>query len=276
MNDEQVTAWNGPSGHAWVESQPLLDRILEPMAELLLRAVPEGSARRILDVGCGAGATTLAFARRVGAEGSCLGIDISQPMIDAARARAEREGVPARFVIADAQTHAFEPASFDLIVSRFGVMFFDDPVSAFTNLRRAAKNDAELRFVAWRSPADNPFMTTAERAAAPLLPNLPARRPDGPGQFAFGDAARVRNILEQAGWAAIDIQPVDLVCSFPEKDLVRYLTRMGPLGRVLDDADDATRTRIISSIRAAFDPFVHGDEVRFTSASWQVVAHAPR
>lgn len=274
MNDEQVVAWNGPSGHAWVESQVLLDRILEPMAELLLRAVPEGSALRILDVGCGTGATTLGFARRVGVEGRCVGVDISQPMIDAARARAEREGVPASFLVADAQTHAFEPASFDRIVSRFGVMFFDDPVTAFSNLRRAATKDGELRFVAWRSPADNPFMTTAERAAAPLLPNLPPRRPDGPGQFAFADDMRVRSILEQAGWTAIDIQPIDLGCSFPERDLVRYVTRLGPLGRALDEADEATRTSIIAKVRTAFDPFVQGNEVRFTSASWQVVAHA--
>ena len=108
-------------------------------------------------------------------------------MIAAARARAERERTPADFVCADAEVHAFEPASFDTIISRFGVMFFDDPVRAFANLRRAARDDARVRCIAWRSAADNPFMTTAERAAAPLLPTLPARRPDAPGQFAFAN-----------------------------------------------------------------------------------------
>ena len=146
---------------------------------------------RVLDVGCGTGSTTLAVARRLGAKGRCIGIDISEPMIAAARARAEREGTPASFIRADAQTHAFEPASFDMIISRFGVMFFDDSVRAFANLRRAAKQTPSLRFIAWRSAAENPFMTTAERAAAPLLPNLPARRPDAPGQFAFADRDRV-------------------------------------------------------------------------------------
>ena len=154
---------------------------------------------RVLDVGCGTGSTTLAVARRLGAKGRCIGIDISEPMIAAARARAEREGTPASFIRADAQTHAFEPASFDMIISRFGVMFFDDSVRAFANLRRAARDDAELRFIAWRSAAENPFMTTAERAAAPLLPNLPARRPDAPGQFAFADRRRVYSILEESG-----------------------------------------------------------------------------
>ena len=150
---------------------------------------PPDPERRVLDVGCGTGSTTLAVARLLGAKGRCTGIDISEPMIAAARARAEREGTPASFIRADAQTHAFEPASFDMIISRFGVMFFDDSVRAFANLRRAARDDAELRFIAWRSAAENPFMTTAERAAAPLLPNLPARRPDAPGQFAFADRA---------------------------------------------------------------------------------------
>src|SRR6185503_10080916 len=109
-------------------------------------AVSDASASRVLDVGCGTGSTTLAVARLLQAKGGCTGIDISGPMIAAARARAKQEGTPARFIQANAQTHAFEPASFDMIVSRFGVMFFSDPVQAFANLRHAATNDAELRF----------------------------------------------------------------------------------------------------------------------------------
>src|SRR4029453_15134155 len=139
----------------------------------------------------------------LGANGTCTGIDISNPMIAAARARAEREGTPATFIVADAEDHPFEPASFDMFISRFGVMFFDDVVRAFANLRRAATDGAQLRFLAWRSPAENPFMTTAERAAAPLLPNVPARPPGGPGQFAFADQSRVHRFLEAGGWAQI-------------------------------------------------------------------------
>lgn len=272
--NEQRALWNGPAGHAWVDEQAMLDAILRPFEDLLVDAVPAGAARRVLDVGCGTGSTTLAVARRLGADGHCTGIDISGPMIAAARLRAEREGVPATFLLADAQEHAFAPGSFDLIVSRFGLMFFDDFARAFANLRRAASDGAEMRFVAWRSAAENPFMTTAERAAAPLLPDLPPRRPDAPGQFALADESRVRAILEESGWADVDLRPIDVVCTLPEGDLMRYLTRLGPVGLALQAVDDPTRARVLETVRAAFDPFVHGAEVRFTAACWLVTARA--
>ncbi|MDC0713646.1 methyltransferase domain-containing protein [Stigmatella sp. ncwal1] len=273
-DEDQMTLWNGLAGRAWVEAQELLDSMFKPFEDLLVEAVFAGSGRQVLDVGCGTGSTTLAVARLLGAKGRGIGIDISEPMITAARVRADRESTPARFICANAQDHVFEPASFDMIISRFGVMFFDDFVRAFTNLRRAAKDGAELRFIAWRSPAENPFMTTAERAAAPLLPNIPPRRPDAPGQFAFADPRRVGLILEESGWAEIDIRPIDVACTLPEKELVRYLTRLGPLGRILHEADDRTRTQVIETVRAAFEPYVHGAEVRFTAACWRVGARA--
>jgi ubiquinone/menaquinone biosynthesis C-methylase UbiE len=274
-DDEQTRLWNGLAGRAWVETQELLDQMFKPFEDLLVEAVSAESGGRVLDVGCGTGSTMLAVARLLGAKGRCIGIDISDPMIAAARARAERESTPASFIRANAQIHAFEPASFDMIISRFGVMFFDDSVRAFANLRRAARHDAEFRFVAWRSAAENPFMTTAERAAAPLLPNLPARRPEAPGQFAFADRRRIYSILEESGWAEIDIRPIDVACTLPEKELVRYLTRLGPVGLLLQEADDRTRTQAIETVRAAFEPYVHGAEVRFTAACWMVGARVP-
>ena len=247
IGDEQTRLWNGAAGRAWVDEQPLLDRILKPFETLLLDAVSARSLRHVLDVGCGTGSTTLAVARLLGVNGRVTGIDVSEPMIAAARARAEREGAPATFICANAQTFAFEPAIFDMIVSRFGVMFFDDPVHAFANLRRASTNDAEVRLIAWRSAAENPFMTTAERAAAPLLPNLPARRPNMPGQFAFANRDRVRSILEESGWTENDVEPIDIACALPETELVRYVTRLGPVGLALQEADEPTRARVASS-----------------------------
>jgi ubiquinone/menaquinone biosynthesis C-methylase UbiE len=275
-DDEQARLWNGTAGHAWVDAQASLDQMFKPFEDLLVEAVSAKSARRVLDVGCGTGSTTLAIARSLVAPGRSVGIDISGPMIDAARVRAERERTPASFIRAGAQTHAFEPAAFDMIVSRFGVMFFDDPIRAFANLRHATSDDGELRCIAWRSAAENPFMTTAERAAAPLLPQLPARRPNAPGQFAFADPARVSRILEESGWAEIDIRPIDVACTFPETELVGYLSRLGPVGLMLHEADDRTRAQVIETVRAAFDPFVHGAEVRYTAACWMIAARASK
>lgn len=268
MNEEQTILWNGTAGRAWVDTQELLDRVYEPIEELLVDAIPSGSACRVLDIGCGTGGTTVAAARRLGPTGQALGVDISEPMIEAARARAERDRSVARFLCADAQRHAFDAASYDVILSRFGVMFFDDTAQAMSNLRRAASSGAVLLLIAWRSAEDNPFMTTAERAAAPLLPSLPERRPGSVGQFGFADAERVQRILESAGWLDIDVRPVDFTCSFPERELVRYVTRLGPLGRALPDVDEPTRVRIIETVRDAFQPYVHGAEVRFTAACW--------
>ncbi|MEU6379102.1 class I SAM-dependent methyltransferase [Streptomyces sp. NPDC046909] len=271
-DDDQAARWNGPAGHIWVEKQGLLDDLLRPLQELLVEELPAGSDDRVLDVGCGTGSTTVAVARRLGPAGHCVGVDISEPMITAARARAEREGVPASFVAADATQYPFEPASFDAVVSRLGVMFFDDSRQAFAHLRRAAKDDARLRFVAWRGAAENPFMTTAERAAAPLVPELPARRPDGPGQFAFADPDTVRGILTDSGWTDVGIRPVELPCTLPTSELVGYFTRLGPLGLILPTVDEETRPHLIETVRAAFEPFVQGADVRFTAACWLVSA----
>jgi hypothetical protein len=117
-------------------------------------------------------------------------------------------------------------------------------------------------------------MTTAERAAAPLLPSVPPRVPDAPGQFGFADDRRVRRILEQSGWTQIDIQPIDVACTLPERELTRHATRFGPLARVLQGADDETRTRVVETVRAAFEPYVHGSEVRYDAACWMIEARA--
>jgi len=271
----QTALWNGRAGRAWVDAQEVLDQMFKPFEDRLVEEVRAESGRRVLDVGCGTGSTTLAVARLLGANGHCVGADISQPMIAAARERAQREDTPASFTCADVQVHAFEPASFDMIISRFGVMFFDNPVLAFANLRRAASNGARLQLIAWRSGAENPFMTTAERAAAPLLPNMPARRPGAPGQFSFADRQRVSSILQESGWAEIDIRPIDVDCILPEKELVGYLTRLGPVGLILQEADEGTRRQVIETVRTAFDPYVHGSEVRFAAACWMVSARAP-
>ena len=274
LKEEQQKLWNSTAACAWVEAQPLLDQLLKPFGDLLVDGAAADRATAVLDVGCGTGATTIAAARRLGPGSRCVGIDISSPMIEFARTRARREGSSAQFIVGDAEDFPFESSSFDVILSRFGTMFFGDFVQAFANLRRAAKPGGTLRSIVWRDPAENPFMTTAERAAAPFLPNIPPRDPDAPGQFALADRERVERILREGGWTDINITPIDVPCAFPAQALDSYMMRFGPLGQVLQDVDEPTRKRIIEAVRAAFDPFVHGPEVRFTAACWLATARA--
>jgi SAM-dependent methyltransferase len=266
---EQARLWNGSAGRGWVAAEAALDRMFAGFDPLLADGIAAG---RVLDVGCGTGSTTVALARRVE---DVIGVDHSAPMIEAARARAERAGVAARFVQGDAQTHAFAPAGFDTVISRFGVMFFADPVAAFANLHRAVQPGGHMRFAAWRSAAENPFMIAAEGAAAPLLPGLAARKPDEPGQFGFADRGRIFSVLKDSGWAAVDIQPVDVGCRFAATELENYLACMGPVGRALQLADDTIRLRVIDAVRPAFDTFVQGEDACFTAACWMVNARAP-
>jgi ubiquinone/menaquinone biosynthesis C-methylase UbiE len=275
QNRDQAALWNGPSGNAWVEMQDVLDRLLGPFERLLIEESFPGEGGRVLDVGCGAGATALSMARRLGPKGLCVGVDISEPLLEVAKERALAEKLGgATFVRADAQSYAFDLGRFDAVMSRFGVMFFDDPEAAFVNIRRAARSDAKLAFVAWRSPAENPFMTTAVRAAEPLLPNLPTPTAGAPGQFAFADEARVQKILNASGWKNIDVRPIEVTGTIVEQELLTYVTKLGPVGVALREVDETTRARTVSAVRAAFETYIRDGTARFTMACWLVTARA--
>ena len=272
-NQAQAELWNGRAGRNWVEQNTLLDRLLEPFERVLLDAVRDLGARAALDVGCGAGATTFAVARSLNGHGRCIGADLSAPLIELARRRAAELGVDnADFIVADAQQHDFAPATFDAVISRFGVMFFDDPVAAFANLRRAARPAAGLACIVWRGPEENPFMTAGERAAAPLLPVPPPRDPAAPGQFAFADPDRVRGLLSAAGWRAVDLQPLDLACALPADDLETYATRIGPVSLALLGLETDHRDAVIAAVKRGFEPFLAEGAARFTAACWLVRA----
>jgi len=274
-NSEQAQLWNDRAGRTWVELGDMLDALLAPFATMLVDEIGPVAQGRILDVGCGSGAVTLELARRSGPGASCLGVDISAPLIEAARGRAAAEGLAtAAFRQADAESHPFDAGAFDAIVSRFGIMFFADPVAAFRNLARATRSGGRLACIAWRSAAENDFMTTAERVASAMLPDFPQRDTHGPGQFAFGDREKVRGILEASGWREIAIDPVDVTCLMPRDALRTYVTRMGPLRGIFPTLDEETRARLVAGLDAAFAPFVEGDEVRFIAACWRVTARA--
>ncbi len=274
-NKDQEEMWNGVGGKAWVRAQTLLDTAFQPFADILVKAVTAASATSVLDIGCGTGATTLAMAEALGPDADCLGLDISETMITHARKRAAETGSTAEFIIADAQTHPFEAGRFDVITSRFGVMFFEDPVAAFRNLNRAAQPGTNLIMLSWRGPAENPFMTTAETAARPLLPGLPEREPNARGQFGFADSTRVDSMLTEAGWSDGASEKIDVPCRFPLSTLDLYVSLMGPVGYAMAQGVDAeTRTKVSDAVRGALMDFVEGDEIVFTAACWKTTARA--
>ena len=190
QNADQIAFWNGLAGQHWTDRQQAQDTILAPVSDVLIDRVKARAGERIVDVGCGCGATTIALAQKVGPTGHVLGIDISAPMLARARQIAPA-GLPADFVLGDATVYPFQPASFDLLVSRFGVMFFAEPALSFANMRRALRPSARLAFACWREPRENPWMMAPLQAAYKHVPKLPQLGPDDPGPFSFASEQRV-------------------------------------------------------------------------------------
>jgi SAM-dependent methyltransferase len=270
-NTDQIAYWNEAAGRTWAEFQDALDRQVGPLGARVMEILAPASGERFLDIGCGCGETTLELAKRIGPSGAVLGVDISQPMLAIARERAA--GSPrATFLEADAQTHPFEAGAYDAIHSRFGVMFFQDPVAAFANLRRALKPGGRLAFVCWRAMAENPIMTLPMAAAARHLPPHVPPTPGAPGPFAFADADRLRGILAGAGFRDIVLEPQDMAAGGNSLEGATTLAlRVGPLGALLRERPEA-RPAVIDDIRAALKPHLKGGRVFLPSATWIVSA----
>lgn len=280
-NAQQIEEWNGKTGAQWVRYQDRLDRMLEPFGEAVLKAAAVKPGERVLDVGCGCGATTLEAAASAGKAGRVLGVDISGPMVARARERARSLGRPAEFVVADAATHAFTPRSFDLLLSRFGVMFFDEPPAAFASMYKGLAKTGRLAFACWRSMPENPWLTAPMRAALPLLPPPEPAVPGAPGPFAFADKDRVTSILSSAGFRDIVLTPFDakVVLGRPEggdpvEDALGQSLEIGPLARLLASQPDDLRERAKAAVRTELAKYLTADGVVLSGATWIVTARA--
>ncbi|MEM7739880.1 MAG: class I SAM-dependent methyltransferase [Pseudomonadota bacterium] len=269
---QQFDYWNGEMGKAWAEAQDFFDGMLQPFEELLVEEVEHLSPRSVLDVGCGNGTTTLAIKRNLPSRARCVGIDISEPMLANARDRAATTGLGTEFLLADAAVHRFKKKEYDVIASRFGVMFFADPDAAFANLRRATKTKGHLRFIVWRSPEDNEFMTAAARAAAPLLPNFEPRDPSAPGPFSMANADDTRSCLMGAGWGRPELIAHDVTCRFPRSKLELFFASVERLGINPDDLDPSLLNELSDAIRDAYAPYIKGDQVEFVGRCWMIRA----
>jgi SAM-dependent methyltransferase len=274
-NDAMFDYWNNRNGEVWVRFQAQLDRQLEPLGAAAVAALAPSAGEAILDVGCGCGDTTVRLGAAVGPSGRVVGADISHPILEVARRRPRSSpGLPVEFHALDAQTADLGEAAFDAVFSRFGVMFFSDPVAAFVNLRRALKPAGRLAFVCWRPLAENPWMGAPMAAAAHLLPPQPASDPLEPGPFAFADAERVRGILTTAGFAEVRISPFDTrVGRAGLEDTVSLNLNIGPLARALRESPDA-REAVTEAVRSAMAAHVTSEGVLMPAAVWIVTAKA--
>jgi SAM-dependent methyltransferase len=275
-NAEQRTYWNEQGGPIWVQLQERMDAQIGAHGERALAVLNAQPGERILDVGCGCGDTALTLARAVGSSGRVLGLDISAPMLARARARAAAAGLAnVTFEHADAQTHALPAASFDALFSRFGVMFFEDPVAAFTNLARALRSGGRLAFACWQPVAANPWVAVPMGALSAVMP-LPAPPPPGaPGPFAFGDSGHVGAILTKAGLRDVTFRSEQLPLTFGGVDeAAAFLTDLGPASRAIREAGggEAMREKAYSAIRDAINPFAKGGRAELPSAIWVVSA----
>jgi SAM-dependent methyltransferase len=276
-NADQITYWNEQTGPKWVAEQARLDRMIAPYGDAALVALAPKAGERMIDVGCGCGDTTLALAGRVGSSGSAIGVDICAPMLARARERAAESGIAnARFLEADAQTHAFEPGTANAVFSRFGIMFFADPIAAFTNLRTALAPGGRVAFVCWQQLMDNPWMMVPLMAVAPIIQLPPPPAPDAPGPFSFGDRARVERILGAAGFGAIRMEPCtpDIVLGggVDLDQATAFSVQMGPLGMLLRQAGPDAPAKVTGAVRDALAPYATPHGVVLPSAAWVVTA----
>ncbi len=272
-NRAQREYWNSAAGLTWAKWQRSLDRQIAPLGREAMRLLDPRPGERILDIGCGCGQTSLELAQRVAPDGAVVAADLSQPMLAVARARLrDSPGLPLEFRELDAQTGSFGGNAFDAAFSRFGVMFFGDPVAAFANIRHALRPAARLAFVCWRPLAENLWMRVPLEAARHLLPPLAPPEPDAPGPFAFADAERVRRILAAAGYDGIQIDAFDAGIGGADlEDSVTLACRIGPLGAALREHPEALDA-VSGAVREALAPYVTEAGVQLPGAVWIVRA----
>lgn len=285
-NTDQIEYWNGDIGRKWVAGQERLDRGFRPFTAALIERAAPRPGERVMDIGCGCGELSLAMAGPLGAEGRILAVDVSRPMLDHARSRARL--APAgqaaiEWQEADAAAAPFEPGGFDLLASRFGVMFFGDPIPAFRNLRRALRPGGRLAMICWRPMPENAWVAVPRAAMLRVLPAPAAMPPDAPGPFAFADAARVGAILAQAGFAEVASIRVDAALETAGdgteeaalEAAVQFAVEAGPASALLRDVDAATRERAVGMVREALRDRAQGGKPSLDAACWIYTATNP-
>ena len=276
-NAGQAQYWSQGPGRKWVQQREALDALMAPVLDLVLERAALKPGAQVLDIGCGTGTSTIEIAHRIAPEGRVVAVDIAASLLDEARSRAN--GVPgAHFILADAQTHAFEPGVFDVALSRFGVMFFSDPAQAFRNIASGLKPGRPLIFAAWCGVADNPWFAIPAQVATDRLGSVPPTDPRAPGPMAFQDRDYVAGLLADAGLRDISVKREDvfLTPGGTAADVAALSTRIGPATRVIKE-HNATREDIAAiqdTVRAELAAFETPEGVRVPAAIQLCTARA--
>ena len=278
-NTAQIAYWNDKAAVTWTAFQQRLDALFEPLTALALDAAAPASGERAIDVGCGCGATVLALAQRLGPAGEVLGLDVSEPMAARARERIAAAALTnARVTVSDAATHDLVGTRADLLFSRFGIMFFADPVAAFANLHQAMRPGARLLCAAWRPLADNPWFTVPLQAARPLLPTQPPVDPAAPGPFALAVPDRTLGILADAGWHDATLTrhdvPMQIAPAGEIEQATDFTTRVGVLARMLADEGPDTVARVRLAIADALKSYDGPAGINLSGSIWLISARA--
>ena len=273
VNAQQIAYWNAQAGATWAETQERLDRQLKVLGQAAQAALALAPGERVLDIGCGCGATTLELAHAVGALGQVTGVDISEPMLAVARSRARVDsGAPVTWMQADVQGANLGRGAFDCAYSRFGVMFFADPAAAFANIRRAIRPEGRVAFVCWRGLSENKWMWGPLEAAATVLPPLKRAEPGAPGPFAFADPHRLRVLLEAGGWSGISVAAHDaLIGVGGVEETLALALKVGPLGAALRESPELA-PKVTDAVRAFLSAHENPEDIRLPAAVWIVTA----
>lgn len=277
-NADQTAYWNSVAARRWLDLDAKQDVVFAPITDALFARARLTTGERVLDVGCGAGGTTIDIAGRVAPTGRAVGLDVSQPMLETARRRTSAD-LPVAFILGDAATHVFAPGSFDALVSRFGVMFFADPIEAFANLRGALRHGGRAVFACWRAAKLNAWQMIPLRAALRCVPRLPEIGPEDPGPFSFADETRVRRVLDRAGFADVEVTAIDLEIDLAAgqgfESAMATARSIGAASRAMEGQPEHERAAAIEAIRSALAPHQRGPSVLLGAAIWIVEAVNP-
>jgi SAM-dependent methyltransferase len=273
-NSEQIAEWNGALGQRWVAIQQETDRIVAPFGAAALKAAAPQPGERVIDIGCGCGGTSIEIARIVGASGSALGVDVSQPMLAVARANGALANFPHLAFREGDASEAELPANNDLLFSRFGVMFFSQPSPAFSHMRKSLRAGGRCVFVCWRTPRDNAWaMTPLSAARTAMGVTLPPADPNAPGPFAFADEERLRAILSGAGFGAIDVQRFDAAIALgaTPRSAAERVVQIGPVSRLVREMGAEHLPIILDAVERTLAPLAAPDgHVSLNGSAWIV------